>query len=131
MEKRGFTLIELLIVIAIIAILAAGIVIAINPGRHFVQARNSTRLSHMNAIANAVYTYTAEHGGVYPPCIPAYPGNTNVNNCSGDLVPDYISQIPVPPLTGENYMIQFDNAAQNRIRIFSTASEATSVVVIR
>ena len=70
MSKQGFTLIELLIIIAIIAILAAGVIIAVNPGRQFKEARNSTRWSHLNAIANAVYTYTVEHQGTYPPCIP-------------------------------------------------------------
>jgi len=131
MKKRGFTLIELLIVIAIIAILAAGVIIAVNPGKQFREARNSTRWQHMNAIANAVYTYAVDHGGAYPTCIPSYPNTTDVNDCSGELVPTYISSMPTPPLAGESYMIGFDNADQNRIKITSTADEAAGVEVIR
>lgn len=131
MKKGGFTLIELLIVIAIIAILAAGIIIAVNPGKQFREARNSTRWQHMNAIANAVYTYTIDHGGVYPTCIPDYPNVANANDCETDLVPKYISAIPTPPLNGEIYEIGFDNQDQTRIKITSTADEASGVEVIR
>jgi prepilin-type N-terminal cleavage/methylation domain-containing protein len=133
MHKKGFTLIELLIVIAIIAILAAGVIIAVNPGRQFREARNSTRWSHMNAIANAVYTYATENQGEYPPCIPAYPNKTDVADCSSDLVPTYMSSLPQDPQSSKGYYyeIGFDNADQNRIKIDSTAPEASGVEVIR
>ena len=65
-KTKGFTLIELLIVIALIGILAAGVVIAINPTIRIKQARDAQRKSHINAIANALigyYTLT----GYYPP----------------------------------------------------------------
>jgi len=133
MKNKGFTLIELLIIIAIIAILAAGVIIAVNPGKQFKEARNTTRWSHMNAIANAVYTYAIEHQGNYPPCIPAYPSKVNVEDCADDLVPDYISSIPKDPQSenGYYYEIGFDNAEQNRIKITSTAPEAAGIEVIR
>ena len=133
MKKDGFTLIELLIVIAIIAILAAGVIVAVNPGRQFRAARNSTRWSHMDAIGNAVYTYATEHQGEYPPCIPAYPNKTDVAKCSTDLVPTYISALPKDPQASKGYYyeIGFDNANQNRIKIDSTAPEANGVEVVR
>jgi len=65
-NKKGFTLIELLIVIAIITILAAAIVVGINPARHFRTARHATRWSQMNVIATAIYSYAVEYGGAFP-----------------------------------------------------------------
>ena len=133
MKKTGFTLIELLIIIAIIAILAAGIIITINPGAQFREARNSTRWQHMNAIANAVYSYAIAHQGNYPPCIPTYPNKVKVDDCANDLVPTYISSIPQDPQANDGYYyeIGFDNPEENRIRVSSTAPEASEVVVIR
>ena len=133
MSKQGFTLIELLIIIAIIAILAAGVIIAVNPGKQFKEARNTTRWSHMNAIANAIYTYTIGHQGNYPPCIPDYPNTVKADDCADDLVPTYISSIPKDPQSdsGYYYEIGFDNAEQNRIKITSTAPEAAGIEIIR
>ena len=50
----GFTLIEILVVIGLIAILAAVVLIAINPGRQFSQAHNSQRTSNVETILNAI-----------------------------------------------------------------------------
>ena len=98
-----------------------------------MEARNSTRWSHMDAIGNAVYTYTTEHQGAYPPCIPAYPDKADVAKCSDDLVPTYISALPKDPQASKGYYyeIGFDNADQNRIKIDSTAPEAKGVEVVR
>jgi hypothetical protein len=90
----------------------------------------------MNAIANAVYTYAVEKQGNYPPCIPDYtatPNKVNVDNCATDLVPVYISSLPQDPQADDGYYyeIGFDNPDQNRIKINSTAPEATGVEVIR
>ena len=68
-KDKGFTLIELLIVIGIIAILAAAVIIAINPGRQFEQARNASRWSHLNSIVNVIYAETVDQDGVFPECL--------------------------------------------------------------
>lgn len=56
-KLKAFTLVELLIVIAILGILAAAIMVAINPGKRTKQARDAQRKSDINAIANALIGY--------------------------------------------------------------------------
>jgi type IV pilus assembly protein PilA len=68
-SKKGFTLIELLIVIGILAILASVVIIAVNPVRQFASARNSQRVSNLQAILNATFQYAAESGGNFPAAI--------------------------------------------------------------
>lgn len=63
--KKGFTLIEILIVIGILAILAAIIIIAINPARQFAQARNTQRRSDVIAILNAVQQRMVDNKGSF------------------------------------------------------------------
>jgi prepilin-type N-terminal cleavage/methylation domain-containing protein len=102
-NKSGFTLIELLIVIGIIAILAAAVIIAINPGQQFKQARNATRWSHMNSVLNSTYSYLISQQGNYPDCgSPAMSTTTNlrdISNCATDLA-DHIADIPADPQAG-------------------------------
>jgi len=68
-KVKGFTLIEILIVIGIIAVLATIVIIAINPARQFAQARNTQRVSNVNAILNAIGQYTADNKGILPSAI--------------------------------------------------------------
>ena len=63
---NGFTLIELLVVIAILGILAAAIIVAINPNKRLAQARDAQRKNDVSAIANALAGYGTLHGGTYP-----------------------------------------------------------------
>ncbi|MDB5245566.1 MAG: hypothetical protein JWN90_671 [Parcubacteria group bacterium] len=112
--SRGFTLIEILIVIGMIAILASVVLIAINPLRQFAQARNSQRISNVNAILNAIGNRTAEHRGVFADIaglcqtsIPstATPMDSGLNdfNIRPCLVPTYISELPYDPIGGNNF----------------------------
>src|SRR3989344_2924736 len=107
LKKGGFTLIEVLIVIGIIAILAAIVIIAINPARQFAQARNSQRVSNVNSILNAIGQRLADNRGVWTTAsgCEALPSSANsIASAETDLsclVPTYLpSQLPVDPTTG-------------------------------
>lgn len=116
-KNKGFTLIEILVVIGIIAILAAVVIIAINPARQFAQARNSQRSSNVNAILNAIGQRIADNKGLFPVatgCAALTAGTTYTIGISGValppadtlidmscLVPTYIAtQLPVDPTGG-------------------------------
>lgn len=56
-SSKGFTLIELLIVIAILGILAAGVLVAINPVQKINQAKDGNAKSDVGQIATALQAY--------------------------------------------------------------------------
>lgn len=101
-KTTGFTLIELLVVIGILAILLSIVLIAVNPARQFGQANDTKRKSDITQILNAVGQYSADKKGVLPVGIPettpAEISKTGADICS-DLMPTYISALPVDPNT--------------------------------
>lgn len=108
-EQSGFTLIEILVVIGIIAILAAIVIIAINPARQFAQARNSQRVSNVNAILNAIGQNLADNKGIFTCGATAYAIATTptvmADGVAGaDIAPcvvsTYISALPYDPSAG-------------------------------
>lgn len=64
--SKGFTLIELLLVIGIIAILAAIVIVAINPTKQLGDARDAQRRSDVNTLLNAVWQYAIDFNGSMP-----------------------------------------------------------------
>lgn len=55
--EKGFTLIELLIVIAILGVLAAAVIAAINPAKRIAQANDAALKNDVGAIATAMQAY--------------------------------------------------------------------------
>jgi len=58
---RSFTLVELLIVIAILAVLAAAVVIVLNPAELLAQGRDSQRISDVNMMKKAVDLFIVDN----------------------------------------------------------------------
>jgi len=56
---KGFTLIELLIVIAILGILAAAVVVVINPAQLLAEARDTQRIEDTAAVHSAMSLYAS------------------------------------------------------------------------
>lgn len=129
MEKtqKGFTLIEVLLVVAIIAILAGIVILAINPQKQLIDARNAQRKADVSTILSAVYQYAVDNKGSMPGSnIPTSPTaaieictSTVSATCTTAILADlsslistetYLTAIPVDPAgnvtNGAGYTIQ-------------------------
>lgn len=63
--KKGFTLIELLIVIAVLGVLAAVVIVAINPFQQLAKGRDAGRLTATAQLGEANVTYAVANAGSY------------------------------------------------------------------
>lgn len=75
-EQKGFTLIELLVVLGLIAILAAILIVVINPARIFQRARDTQRIGDLRNLDSALSGYLAE--------LSSNPGNIQMDNTANN-----------------------------------------------
>lgn len=116
MKYRGFTLIEILIGIALLAILLALVVAAINPAQRFQDARNTQRFSDITGIMDAINLNMLANNGVWTCAttpVNKFPTTTPTNMADGtsdplgyDICPclvtsGYIASMPVDPSDGD------------------------------
>lgn len=111
--QKGFTLIELLIVIAIIGVLAAVVLIAVNPARRMAQARDTGRKNDIAQIATALEAYYTSNVGYPPnnssggPAICSNSGGVTLLTQTQDL-----KRVPLDP-TGASYCYSVVGSGSN------------------
>lgn len=138
--KRGFTLIELLLVIGIIAILAAIVIVAINPTKQLGDARNAQRRSDVNTILNAIYQYSIDSNGNLPTTIPTVVTETCRTGATCGATVDlavlttngkYLVSMPVDPKSsdpGTGYTVKKDSNGRITVTALHTENSETITV---
>lgn len=68
-HNSGFTLVELLVTIGILSILSGIVLIAVNPGKHYADARNTRRWNDVNTLITTIHECIVDNDGDTAPCI--------------------------------------------------------------
>jgi prepilin-type N-terminal cleavage/methylation domain-containing protein len=137
--KKGFTLLEILLVIAAIGILAAIVIVAINPTRQLAQVRNATRVSDTNTLSKSLNQYLIDNGS-YPNGITTSYVEIcaeGVSDCTGyvdldSLTPNYLALIPSDPQSsgdGTGYEVAV-NPVNNQISIRAINAELSNQISV-
>ena len=156
-NKRGFSLIEILIAMTLITMLASIVIIAVNPGRQFAQARDTQRWTAVNSILNSIHQNMIDNNGIWTcdadgdgtpepigdDALPAV--DTNIGSGVGDydlcdcIAPDYVATMSYDPSVGSytdcttydtGYEISQD-ATSKRVTIKAPSAEIQTISVTR
>ena len=136
--KKAFTLLEILLVIAAIGILAAIVIVAINPQQQLAQVRNAGRQNDSSTIQKAINQYLIDEGR-FPSSINTLDDFEIVEICHPDvdsvtcdaeslaqltdLTPKYIARIPIDPNASANRSGYALQKISGNITVFNTQTE--------
>lgn len=143
-KERGFTLIEVIITLAIIAILASLTIFIINPARRLAEARNNQRTLNINVILLAIGQNIANNTGDFNCAAGDIPTTTvtiigtstyDIYDC---LVTEYLSELPVDPVTGvfassTDYNTKYSiiqNATTTQITVAAPDAELSETITL-
>lgn len=136
-STSGFTLIELLVVMGIIAIMAAVVLVAVNPMRQFSNARDTQRRTDLYALTSALVQYQIDNDGHLPdqnnfPTTAQCVGNAApCFNLATYLVPLYLPEIPYDPSSGTPAHTQYSIFRDASRKLIASASgEITPSITI-
>ena len=151
-SSQGFTLIELLVVMAILVILFALVLVAVNPVRQTQQANNVKRRGDINAIVNATNQYAADNAGKLPTgitttlriigttlsacdttiCAGEFPSATCLD-LGGMIAPRYIAAMPYDPSTGTDAKTRYGiktSATESRLTVKACDAELSETISV-
>jgi type II secretion system protein G len=123
---RGFTLVEIIVVIAIVAVLATGLIVGINPRAQQDKARDATRFSDISEIRKSLNLYYSDKN--------CYPGMTSVFQTAlengsqwkeGETV--YMQKVPKDPAGLEYVYVTDDSVCPQWSVVFAKLSQLTTV----
>lgn len=93
-RTQGFTLIELIVTIAILAIILAIVVVAINPAEQISRSRDAKRVADLDSLRSAWNLYLAQATTTI------VLGNAASNGCVGNTTTTYFISRTTPTSTG-------------------------------
>jgi prepilin-type N-terminal cleavage/methylation domain-containing protein len=138
MQQQGFTLLEILLVVAAIGILAAIVIVAINPNRQLAQARDAERQNEVNTLYKSLEQYLIDNNS-YPSSITNVLQDVCRDGQSGgcidletDLVPTYLASIPEDPQAtgaGSGYYVAI-NPINNKVVVQSLRTEINNKIQV-
>ena len=107
-NKKGMTFIEILITIGVIAILALGVILIIDPGEQLARGRDNQREIHLNAVLHSVSrkflddrkSWDCGLTGPIPETFTSIGSGGGQYNLYSCIYPNYLSSIVFDPNQG-------------------------------